>query len=448
MADAGLKFFGCGELVYDHLIEVAGRDNREKPRYLGGRGGGSVWNAIVNLAFWDFQCAAIGHSARDAFADFARRELAFFEVNTKSISNVSSKSRTRLFFEYHDSTHSSDEAHWFSGHCPVCRGGHEPGKYPNLAVDAGHFFDAGSVLILDTISRPQYLQIAQRAKEAAALCVAIIGHPSMYRYVPIAELMGRLLDFDFVFMDEAVFLSFDKRGVRAGFGGLLDLFAQQEGARILVVTRGKGGAELYVRSERGKVVTVRAPALETRDVLDTAGAGDALCAAFLAEAGRDLRQIVGEKATTLDEACWTDLLSRATTRVQPVLHHVGARGHLPPEDDRFGFGKNIGRTIEEMRLERGIRCPLCLAQVREAVCRDSKAPSSRRPGMRENARAHLHARALFSLESGALAKARDLVLASEPSRTYVIGTGGSYPAAIFIAYYWAWEASRRSYSAT
>jgi fructoselysine-6-P-deglycase FrlB-like protein len=127
-----------------------------------------------------------------------------------------------------------------------------------------------------------------------------------------------------------------------------------------------------------------------------------------------------------------DAIASSLSQMTHVLANVGARGHLPPLKQQTSrhLAWLKGLTVSELQLaaEKGI-CPVCEARPRHFG--PTIPPARRRATLRRTV-AELLTRAFNALDR------RDEIVrckrVMESTRTaYVVGTGGSYPAAVYIA---------------
>ncbi|MBK7143350.1 MAG: hypothetical protein IPH75_14855 [bacterium] len=206
--------------------------------------------------------------------------------------------------------------------------------------------------------------------------------------------------------------------------------------KLLIVTAGAKGARLYLKASKGRSERIEIMSPSVAVTGDTAGAGDA----FLAG-------IVNRLFTHADDADdgmnWNrDIVQYAANDskefVRKVLVNSGARGHLVPfeipENEKF-LGKYRGLSITEIRAttDKLQRCPFCgsLKQEIQQPVVKKRDIRTQQFGMRRNLALLLN-RVFFSAEERrAIEQCRQIIKAGQTA--IVVGTGGSYPAAVFIS---------------
>lgn len=133
---------------------------------------------------------------------------------------------------------------------------------------------------------------ADRMDLALARCtLAVVGNMNFARpLLKKAKAAGKTIvtdvhvierideDYNIEFMDAADILFFSHERVPGDLEAFVRRVAETYGSQIIVVGKGKDGALLYCRD--GQKLT-EFPAVETRPVVNTVGAGDALLAAFV-----------------------------------------------------------------------------------------------------------------------------------------------------------------------
>lgn len=421
---------GFGSLVFDQIITPGQRCTEpglDQASYAGGRGGGSVWNVLANLAFVGFRCKAAGWGGDDVFGRAAVQDLEFLGIDAEAIF-LSTKTSTRLIFEVQGGAGRRD--HLFTEQCPACKKRHKSRTNYNNKPMPNRLGSESSALIVDDLNRSATWELMMEFRRDSDVLAAVLDHPSSYRYTPISKIIGKLKSIDVIFMKDRVYDSFRGRTARSGLGDLKTILAANDRLRILVSTRGAEGADAWICMPGRDWVERWVPAPDVPLPTDTAGAGDAFFGRFLSEylpvASAIARLNDSEAAVTKI----SEILGDSAKAISPVLMSDGARGHLPAPPTPPPFAEIMGMPLSELREQNGkSHCPLCLAS-RQAPL--PKPKESRRVGMRETGGPYLRSRAMFSMENAPLAEARNLLKIS--SRTYVVGTGGSFPAATFIAY--------------
>jgi len=237
------------------------------------------------------------------------------------------------------------------------------------------------------------------------------------RYTPVAAILSALRRFDVILMPARVAASVQKR---AGFRDLNELIIKA-GVSVFCVSGGENGARLFSCGSRG-VESVFVPPVAVKP-LDTSGAGDAFLALLLDTLSRSKR---------IDRA-FQLFSERAPHELAPVLGSIGARGHIPHSavtNDILGayLSKHLSEIRDKVRDQQS--CPFCETRVDVVKKQPSVGLRSTRSARRNVS--VLLTRALFAAEKAdAVSSCRRLL--DYRGTAYVVGTGGSYPAAEFIA---------------
>ena len=318
--------------------------------------------------------------------------------------------RSRVIFEA-----AADGTHTFHDRCFVCD------QRPRLAEFARAreekvrvSFRQGDLVCVDRLTADR-VHFIRRARAAGALTAIDCGRLGHLRYMPVVAIAALFSEFDVVLMTARVARS---------IAGRLQLQSSDElpavlKTRCFVISSGAHGATIYTQSPEG-IRSQSLPAPST-SVADDAGAGDRLFSVVL-------REVV---SGVLPNALADAVRQRYRDCLAPVLSSVGARGYLPQTSAMPEILKPfVDASLDDIRTSVAKEpCPFCnTAQADEAVTSPSRAA---RPGVRRNV-GLLMTRALFAAER------RDALVACEelldlPGTAFVVGSGGSYPAAAFWA---------------
>lgn len=464
----GWSVLAAGELITDHLF-VAAPDGRSV--YAGARGGGSAFNVAANLAasssYGQGRVLAWGSGGDDTAGRLAVGDLDAAGVLTEGLTLLRRR-RTRLIFERvgHGPTGTvGGTAHGFGTACPVCGQRDVPRSRPTLDAAASTLVPVppADVLVLDRLS-PARLRLAQSLRAQGTCTVLDLGAVAYLRYSPVAEVIASVRGFDLLVMSEPVERSLLARASLPG----RTQFAEVAALGLLLVSRGRKGLTLVGgppgrRGER-HLAGVAGP------VTDDAGAGDALLAGVVrgaleraVRAGRPVGTAFA--GLDLDEAA--GIADDAVGRLVEVLASDGARGHLryrrPPNPYAELEGTDSDRLLERAH-DAGV-CPVCTLPLwldadaldRRGV-RTPSPPAQPWPSTLSGASDPpdiAHERSRASTAGGRRSRsahAVDLMIRrvlhaaelEEPARQaadllrmagngYVVGSGGSYAAATYIA---------------
>jgi hypothetical protein len=276
-------------------------------------------------------------------------------------------------------------------------------------------------------------------KAAGAFLALDLGAASYLRYLPTARIISDLRQFNLVFLSRPVTDTLLTRTGAPSIAGLASHLPQT----TIVSTRGPDG--VLVSDGNGPETVVRA--LSEVKVIDDAGAGDAL-AAFTIDY---LARTHSGRGVVFTQPQVAEAAALATIDLAPVLATLGARGHLGAApasklDTLRGASSDAMRDL--LGLDRP--CPMCFLSVGAATLdaaiepRQHRRASGHSRGVAQRSVAaprkltsgdnlkYMLDRILWAGEaSTAVAQVRRLL--DQSGTAYVVGSGGSYPAARLIA---------------
>lgn len=433
MIDIGLpSVVGYGELIYDHVFEYID-DNHVV--YRGSRGGGSVWNTLCQLAVLGIPTSAVACQGDDVYGHLARMELHQLGVNTSNVKVAESRA-TRVIYERLNRSNatSCESTHSLSTRCLVCGKRPLDSCFPRVADYFNELsldWNGVRILCVDRLTADS-VKLAAQAREHGVYTVLDVGRIGHLRYVPVAQILSYVSVFDMVLMPAQVAESLSRRANLQDVSDILKIGK----TRLLFISRDKDGMTSHFRLGNGSTEFIVFPAVAGMTAVDTCGAGDS----FLANLIYQLLTSQGFYACARTGACPRKLVGNATelalSAIEPVLLAYGARGHLPsPRPGRAATFLTRNRG-SKFAVHHGVteaeNCPFC-AVASEARCNTTTEGKRvyRRTGIRRNV-AELLRRALFAAErKEAVAQCKNLL--SGISTAYVVGTGGSFPAATYIA---------------
>lgn len=416
---------GFGEAILDCIWRPTADDGV----ILDIRGGGSVFNIVANLAQQGWRACMQGAAGGDDAGRFAIDDLATLGVDVGAMA-LQPRRRTRLVFEsltVDDRRQVGGMAHTFTTKCPVCAQRIADRQRPSLSGVPDSAVGDGHWVIYDQLTRSR-IEHAQRSRAVGARTVLDLGAVGYLRYQPTALILSHLREFDLIFLNQRVATSLTNR-----IGAPADSLGVLLEDSIIVTTQGPHGA--VVSDAMG--VADRHPAPQLIRLIDDSGAGDALCSYTLDYLAR--HHVGPMTAVTVAAA-----VGHAQQLLVPVLTHIGARGHLPAASLDATFNSLRGRTLSELGAVSTPQrqCVLCRLPIDDPTSRvplASAEPSgdsqvsvrALKPGARRNTSLML-TRMLAAAEHPTAADRAAQILA-ERGTAHVVGSGGSLPAATFIA---------------
>lgn len=341
------RIAGIGELVTDQIFVI--RDG--VTRFFGMRGGGSVWNTLAHLAQAGFETHAFATAGNDPAGLLALRDLEQSGVQIKNIRLIKGK-HTRVFSHY---VHEDPEAcegyphKAFDTACPVCD--RKPDKSQLTTYAHDDFYDEMSETSFDILCADHLNAETVRSANRFSNVISALDldnyrdlthltfdtfskwHQSfriLFMPQPFAHMLRQEFSFDFI--------------TRALQGSVTDL---------VIIGKGRDGVEIHGRTETGNMIYLECPAPDIAEVVDTAGAGDALLACIL----NSLMQQSGfhlHDGSIFIEPEQRDSITQAIHQtVTPVLLGIGARATLPKpgiQDRRINSLQPLqGKTVDELK---------------------------------------------------------------------------------------------------
>jgi len=415
------RVHGFGELVYDYVFTERSRTIM----FQGCSGGGTVSNALAVAATEGAQSVAHLFGGSDLTGALARDELQSFGVNVDCVQLQPGKATKTIFQIVSDILLSQYARHRFTGTCPACGLKAATSKLPTFGARlATPEFGKGDVYLCDRLNK-KTVATARAARDAGAVAFLDLGRPEYFRYVPAAAVISGLRSFDIVQAPSNVVSSIASR---AHIGGGAEL-ARLGPTAVLIETAGPEG--LYVHPGRGTInlETAHVPPPHVDVVRDPAGAGDALFGKVAA--------LLCIKSSLSANGIWRRAersYRQAMLELPPVLLSLGGRGHLGPiELGRAELSGYIGKPVSELKADMASReaCPICMRKIGHEKSAASKHRTQKISVGTLNLK-HLPRNMLFVAEKkNAIEVCRELLQTTKSG--VVVGSGGSYPVAEFIA---------------
>jgi len=419
-----------GELVFDHIF-ISSPD--VETRYSHSRGGGSLWNLLANLASWDVPVQAFAACGDDVFGKAAAQELANLGVHTEGIFSIPRK-RTRLIFEKLSLTSDASEIpfHKFTDVCFVCGRSierHHRADADDIPRDAIMNMEDLALICLDRLTSRR-LDLVLEAREKGILSLLVLGRVGDLRYMPVVSIARRLSEFDIVSMPEAVCKSVEKR---LRLGSIGEIIREIGRPSLICVTKAEKGLTLHVGQDGREPATLNIPGVRPVNYVDTAGAGDYFLAHFLHQLWSNGLLYARSKRCFLDHRTTEKAAQEALAGIEACLSSLGARGHLKRPRlmrDQHGYLKWRETDLAQIQEDLGSAdtCPFCL----QGKGAEKRRCSPRMSQSRRNVSSLLQ-KTLFVIEqTKAVEQCQNLMKEMKGKTAYVVGTGGSFPSAVFI----------------
>jgi len=318
MRDKPIEVWGLGRIVHDARYALS-LGNRLA--YIGSRAGGSVWNALANVAARGHGTGGLGVAGDDARADLALADNSTLGIDMTRIYRATGRPTLTM---HNFPVPRAGQSHEYRTRprCPICSG------LPRSAVlDDGAEIVGGAarvrlgpaVLLVDKMTN-RTTSWARQLRARGWTAALDIGYPGYLYPRSIGTLRAQLNSFDVIVMQATVARFLVRR-----LDDSIAVLAEHAGA-VVVVSEGAHGLHGFDgRSTSASGFEVAAPRCT---VIDTLGAGDALMGGIitaLVDSGHRHGPIHAEPAA-IHQWC-----RQAVDELPPVLASVGPRGHLPGE---------------------------------------------------------------------------------------------------------------------
>jgi sugar/nucleoside kinase (ribokinase family)/fructoselysine-6-P-deglycase FrlB-like protein len=275
-----LDVLGMGLVAVDHIYLQATTSDQEKPKYLGSAGGGSVGNTLAFLGALGFKTAIIGATGNDIPSEIIKQDFKNFGVTTRGLIPRGGAGQFKRSRQYFHVISESKHTHDFLHKCPDCE----------KPVGRSVVFNKKGITkeMLETAQRCRILHI-DRANDSSLILART------------ALKANKLVSFDFSFdsfessrskakelisiasivkVNSRIFNNFLKQNELDSCDDFFEIFDR---IKLLIVTDSDKGAFGFIRGPKSECLKFKYPAIKCLRLCDTAGAGDILIAAILAQ---------------------------------------------------------------------------------------------------------------------------------------------------------------------
>ncbi|MBN1235122.1 MAG: hypothetical protein JW999_03625 [Methanotrichaceae archaeon] len=420
-----------GHLIRDIIYQK--NDNDGQIYLVGHRGGGSIWNVLANAAANGSNAIAFCVGGEDNIAELCLEELRYLGV-TIAGKKLLNRKATRTIHE--TLTYKGFRPiHKCSSVCPVCSSKTyntgtaklSPSIIDYFTPKLKKLFSQKLIIHIDNFNKTR-LNVVSSLRNSNTLITVDLGRLISFFRMDERELLENLKDIDILFINSILI---PKLLHKLGLASEVDLL-KCTSIRVLISLRGEYGIRAWINSDNG-IKDISQNAAKAKHLTDTSGAGDAFIGFFLSRIA--LRSINDIKQGRLCESDIKDDLWKAQEWAARKCEFVGARGHL--KDFKWDLENTSGRSkckkeLNELRLQNeGLsKCCVCGSLF------DDRSPIDRSRVSINVLRFHGNVLSLpKSIERSWSRRNNtawpEMMELNGPG--YIIGTGGSFVAASFIA---------------
>ena len=198
--------YGFGEMIIDHVF-VKGEHGL---KYMFSRGGGPVWNTLLNLSINGVPCSAVGSLGGDSLGDLALQDLSTHGCNV-SLCQKKANKKTRPIYEELClcSNRANYIGHKFNGAtCLVCNNDISDSSIakfdiPSFNLKSHSLKNDINILLFDRLTDSRTAIIANRntVNSVSAIDIGRIGY---LRFVPGYKIANSINMFNILFMPKHV----------------------------------------------------------------------------------------------------------------------------------------------------------------------------------------------------------------------------------------------------
>lgn len=403
---------------------------------IGSRGGGSIWNTLANAAVNGSTAIALCVGGSDEAAELCLEDLRAAGVIIAGKRMVNGKA-TRTIHEIL-TFEGSKPRHKCSSICPVCSSNTYNSGTARLSANFISDFGPklkkaasnGIIIHIDNFNKSRLNMISAIKNKNILISLDLGRLTSFYRMSP-EEIIYNLENIDILFINSTLLHKLKKKLAFSSEENILT----QTGIKLLISLEGENGINAWVKCEK-EVLFIDQNAAEVDYLVDAAGAGDAFIGFFLSRTAlrpaRDFQDWI---------KCRDDVeenLFEAQKWAAAKCGFLGARGHIgdnthPKWNNNFIKYRIINaNSVDDLRFKNeGLtKCGICNRSFSE------KSPIDRSKISINVLRFHKNVLSLPRNIETSWSHRNETpwrrILELE-GQGYVIGTGGSFVVASFIA---------------
>lgn len=276
-----LDVLGMGLVAVDHIfLKTVTPDHKTAFKYLGSAGGGSVGNTLSFLGALGFKTAIIGAIGNDIQSEIIKQDFKNFGVSTQWLMQRGGAGQFKRARQYFHIISESTHSHKFLYKCPNCEASVSRSVVLNKRDITKEMVEAArkcQILHIDR-ANDSSLILARAASKANKLVSFDFSFDSFesarskaQELIPIASIVK---------VNSRIFKTFLKRNDIESIDAFLEIF---ERVKLLIVTDSEKGVYGFIRGPGLESYKFKYPAIKCSRLCDTAGAGDVLIAAILAQ---------------------------------------------------------------------------------------------------------------------------------------------------------------------
>jgi sugar/nucleoside kinase (ribokinase family)/fructoselysine-6-P-deglycase FrlB-like protein len=278
-----MKFdvLGMGLVAVDHtFLKTITPDHKTSSKYLGSAGGGSVGNTLSFLGALGFKTAIIGAIGNDIQSEIIKQDFKNFGVNTRWLIQRGGAGQFRRSRQYFHVISESNHSHKFLPECPACKAPISRSVVLNKRDITKEMLEAVRKCQIVHIDRANdsSLMLARTASKANKFVSFDFSFDSFESARSKAQELISIATT--VKVNSRIFKNFLKQNKLESLDAFSQLF---ERVKLLIVTDSEQGVYGFIRGPRLAFQKFKYPALKCLRLCDTAGAGDILIGATLAQ---------------------------------------------------------------------------------------------------------------------------------------------------------------------